>query len=331
MSTDHLDTRPREVDDQALPTLRHTPVTLRVAAHSDRGRVRANNEDRFLVLRGDRTTTPISTNIDADELKFVPAQTIWALAVADGMGGHAAGEVASTLALTLTLQYAQQGSRWYVDIGEREAREIVARVESILASVDRDIAEQAERESALAGMGTTLTVGGGEGRSPVRVPRRRLARLSTAKGPPGANHARPDRCAAAGRQRVDLRCAGGVTPHATLADAGHWQRRRGGRSPSLPARAWRQVGALDRRPDRRRRGLRNRAGLQRGRLRAGVPATDRTRHLPRADGTTSPLSSRTWTSRPEPIASGAPGCASLCNLCEQRRSWQRAAVAPTAR
>ena len=60
---------------------------------------------------------------------------------------------------TLTLQYAQQGSRWYVDIGEREAREIVARVESILASVDRAIAAQAERDSALAGMGTTLTVG----------------------------------------------------------------------------------------------------------------------------------------------------------------------------
>ena len=158
MSTDHLDTQPREVDGQASPTSRHTPVRLRVAAHSDRGRVRANNEDRFLVLRGDRTTTPISTNIDADELKFVPAQTIWALAVADGMGGHAAGEVASTLALTLTLQYAQQGSRWYVEIGEREAREIVARVESILAAVDRDIAKQAERRPALAGMGTTLTV-----------------------------------------------------------------------------------------------------------------------------------------------------------------------------
>jgi protein phosphatase len=159
MSTDEVDTRSHDVDDPALPTRRSPQVALRVAARSDRGRVRANNEDRFLVLRGDQTTTPIATNIDAGELKFVPAQTLWALAVADGMGGHAAGEVASTLALTLTLQFAQQGSRWYVEIGDREAREIVARVESILVSVDRAIAAQARGDAKLAGMGTTLTVG----------------------------------------------------------------------------------------------------------------------------------------------------------------------------
>ena len=196
MSTNDVDTRSHDVDDHALPTLRSPRVTLRVAASSDRGRVRANNEDRFLVLRGDQTTTPIATNIDAGELKFVPAQSLWALAVADGMGGHSAGEVASTLALTLTLQFAQQGSRWYVEIGDREAREIVARVESILASVDRAIAAQARVRSRAGRHGHDADRGGGQGRSPVRVPRRRLAGLSAATGPPGAHHPRPDRRAA---------------------------------------------------------------------------------------------------------------------------------------
>lgn len=133
-------------------------VALRYAATSDVGRVRSNNEDRFLVVRNDRIITPLVTNIDSRQLVNVPPQTIWGLGIADGMGGHQAGEVASTLALNLTLQYAQQGLQWYIEIGEKEAREIVARFELILEAVTREIGKRAEEDPTLAGMGTTLTV-----------------------------------------------------------------------------------------------------------------------------------------------------------------------------
>jgi protein phosphatase len=139
--------------DATLP-----PLTLRVAARSECGPVRSNNEDRFLVVRFDRTTTPIATNIDEALLPSLPPQSFWALAVADGMGGHAAGEVASTLALTLALQFSQQGSRWYVAIRDPEVREITVRIESILQSVDRAISQHASTRAAYDGMGTTLTV-----------------------------------------------------------------------------------------------------------------------------------------------------------------------------
>jgi serine/threonine protein phosphatase PrpC len=158
MNTDHLDTRLPFTVHVSAPATTVPQATLRIAARSDPGRVRANNEDRYLTVRFDRSTTPIGTNLDPRQLKFVRSQTAWALAVADGMGGHAAGEVASTLALTLALKLSQQGSRWYVEIGDAEAREIVGRVESILASIDRAIAEESEHEAGLAGMGTTLTV-----------------------------------------------------------------------------------------------------------------------------------------------------------------------------
>jgi len=148
----HLNVGPFRADAK-LP-----PLALHVAARSECGPVRPNNEDRFLVVRFDRMTTPIATNIDEAQLPSLPPQSFWALGVADGMGGHAAGEVASTLALTLALQFSQQGSRWYVAISESEVSEITARIESILQSVDRAISEQASTRAAYDGMGTTLTV-----------------------------------------------------------------------------------------------------------------------------------------------------------------------------
>ena len=162
MSTDetptHPPTAPAALSGQA--TLRN--ARLRISARSEQGR-RANNEDRYLALRLTRSTTPIVTNLDAADLDFVPEQIRWGLAVADGMGGHAAGEVASTLALTMALQLSQQGSPWYVKTGEAEAKALVERMQSILQSVDRAIAERSRRDSGLAGMGTTLTLAAVDG------------------------------------------------------------------------------------------------------------------------------------------------------------------------
>jgi serine/threonine protein phosphatase PrpC len=149
---------PRPSPVQLLPSL-----SLRVAGRSECGPVRANNEDRFLAVRLERTTTPIATNIGPEDLRFVPVQTCWALAVADGMGGHAAGEVASTLALSRALELSQQGSRWFVSIGDEEAKEIMARLEFVLTSVDRAVSEHGSSGEHCAGMGTTLTAAAAAG------------------------------------------------------------------------------------------------------------------------------------------------------------------------
>jgi len=162
MSGTEMKTAPPPPADGPTPHTLLPALRLQIAGRSERGQ-RPNNEDRFLAVRVQRETTPVATNIPTDDLHFVASQTFWALAVADGMGGHAAGEVASTLALSRALEFSQQGSRSFVSIGEAEVREIMSRLDTILASVDRAVSEQSATRGECSGMGTTLTAAAAAG------------------------------------------------------------------------------------------------------------------------------------------------------------------------
>ena len=97
-------------------------MALRYAARSDRGLVRANNEDS--VYAGARL-----------------------LALADGMGGHAAGEVASQLVIAALA---------HLDDDEPRG-DLLAKLEHAVHEGNAAIADQVELHPDLDGMGTTLT------------------------------------------------------------------------------------------------------------------------------------------------------------------------------
>jgi serine/threonine protein phosphatase PrpC len=97
-------------------------LALRYAARSDRGLVRANNEDS--VYAGARL-----------------------LALADGMGGHAAGEVASQLVIAALA---------HLDDDE-PGGDLLGKLERSVYEGNSAIAEQVELHPDLDGMGTTLT------------------------------------------------------------------------------------------------------------------------------------------------------------------------------
>lgn len=99
------------------------PFKLRSAARTHRGLVRENNEDSFYV--GDRL-----------------------ILVADGMGGHAAGEVASSI--TKDMLAALDGVTSTEDMTAQLARGI----DNATAAIARRVADEPDLE----GMGTTLTV-----------------------------------------------------------------------------------------------------------------------------------------------------------------------------
>lgn len=97
-------------------------LVLRYAARSDRGLVRANNEDS--VYAGARL-----------------------LALADGMGGHAAGEVASQLVIAALA---------HLDDDE-PGGDLLSKLDAAVREGNSAIAEHVEADPELEGMGTTLT------------------------------------------------------------------------------------------------------------------------------------------------------------------------------
>lgn len=104
------------------------PLSLRHAAATDVGRVRRTNEDTFYA--------------DAKANVYV---------VADGMGGHAAGEVAAQIA-ALRVGEALSGA-----VGTQPAEQLAHTLEAAISEANRRILSRAQEDPACYGMGTTIT------------------------------------------------------------------------------------------------------------------------------------------------------------------------------
>ena len=113
-------------------------MKIKVTANTDTGKVREHNEDSFLTLGG-KSSPP---GIDA------------LLVVADGMGGHAAGEVASQMTVA-GIQKAIGGE----DLTSRElsGNALGGLLGKVLEDVNREVWEAGQTPER-QGMGTTCTL-----------------------------------------------------------------------------------------------------------------------------------------------------------------------------
>jgi len=133
-------------------------VQVEVAARSHPGNVRTNNEDHFLVTRCERSMETILTNLPEGSVPERFAEVGYGMLVADGMGGQAAGEVASRLAIATLVNLVLHTPDWIMRGGESEADQVMRRMAERYRIVDAAVREQAQADPSLAGMGTTMTL-----------------------------------------------------------------------------------------------------------------------------------------------------------------------------
>jgi protein phosphatase len=138
-------------------------VSVDVEALSHEGHVRARNEDAFLVYRASRTWERLRTNLPDEDIPERFDETAYVFCVADGMGGLAAGDVASRLAIRTGVNLVLNSARWWLKLDCPETRAeamqaFAAKAVKRFSQIDKTLLQEGNKSSVLFGMGTTLTV-----------------------------------------------------------------------------------------------------------------------------------------------------------------------------
>jgi PPM family protein phosphatase len=140
------------------PPTNSAQIEVDVGALSHQGLVRPNNEDHYLVVRFGRTLERLLTNLPDDQIPQQSDEAGYALLVADGVGGSAAGEVASELAISTLFRLALHTPDWIFGTGEKLSERVERRMAERYRQVDATLREESEANPRLSGMGTTMTL-----------------------------------------------------------------------------------------------------------------------------------------------------------------------------
>lgn len=125
-------------------------------AASDAGLKRSENQDHYLILRRTRTQQLLFTNLPTEELKL-PTDETHAIAVADGMGGHQCGALASQVALRAAWDLAGRSISWVMKLEDLEKAELTERIEGFVYLMQQAFVREYQENPAIGESGTTFT------------------------------------------------------------------------------------------------------------------------------------------------------------------------------
>jgi protein phosphatase len=111
-----------------------------------------------LVVRFHRALQTVLTNLPVGLIPVRAEEVGYGIVVADGMGGMAAGEVASQEAIRSLINLALATPDWVMKKGKPEIERVMQRMAERYRRVNEALREEARADAQLSGMGTTLTL-----------------------------------------------------------------------------------------------------------------------------------------------------------------------------
>ncbi len=143
--------------DEAVTGMVRRALAVKTFGITDKGNVRASNEDQFLIAELTKTMRIWQASLPDTKAQFGDERAHLFL-VADGMGGHQGGEEASALAVVAIQQFTLNTLKWFFESNKQEAQRVLAQFQTALRHADVQVREQAAEHREFSGMGTTVTM-----------------------------------------------------------------------------------------------------------------------------------------------------------------------------
>jgi len=151
---------PQTIPDTAsccAPVQRRGGLLVTSHGQTDKGRVRQGNEDQYLIARLTKALQVQESSLQHQDVQYSVPQAHLFL-VADGVGGNAAGEQASALAVNTIENFLLDTLNWCLQLQGSEGDRLLTEFQKALKQADEKLFREAQRRPELHGMGTTLTL-----------------------------------------------------------------------------------------------------------------------------------------------------------------------------
>jgi len=134
-------------------------VIADAAGATDTGRVRESNQDQYLVATLERSLLLEGSSLStSDGTRLLDTPQAHILIVADGIGGHGGGEVASAVTIDAMAHYCFEAMPWVQRRSECSTDELSNGLREAVMKAQERVRRVAKRKSLDADLGTTLTM-----------------------------------------------------------------------------------------------------------------------------------------------------------------------------